>query len=121
GRVGAVLALDAADAGQFRLDVIELVNDGVELRNPRVGARVEALLPRTIERLIAEARQRERQHVLHVARADGDRRRLRDEPLRAPRQLVRRAIAPEVIARFAGWKREAVAGGEGAFGVGSSG
>ncbi len=65
--VRAVLALDAPDAGEIGIDVIQLVHDGVELGDPRLGARIELLFARSIERLIAEARQRERDHVFDVA------------------------------------------------------
>ena len=67
------------------IDVIQLVDDRVELRHPRLGARIETLFARPVERLIAEARQRERDHVLDPAPADRHDRRLGDEPLRAAR------------------------------------
>ncbi len=89
-RVGAVALLDAADARLIRIDVIELVNHRVELRNPRIaGAPVEALLARARERLIAEPRQRKRDQVLDLARADRHDRRLGDEPLRTARDRAR--------------------------------
>ena len=39
GRVGAVLALDPPDAGVLGIDVIQLVDDRVELGDPRLGVR----------------------------------------------------------------------------------
>ena len=62
--VGAVLALDAADSPLLRIDVIQLVDDRIEFRDPGVRAGVEALLPRTVERLIAEAGQGERDQIV---------------------------------------------------------
>ena len=121
GGVGPVFLLDAPDAGELGIDVIELVHHRVDLRDPRIRAGIELLLARTIERLVAEARQRERDHVLDVAGADGDRRRFRDEPLRAARQLARRSIAPEVIARFAGRQRQAMTRRERALRIRSTG
>src|SRR6185369_8204516 len=97
-----------ADARQFGIDVIQLVDDGVELRHPRFGAGIKTLLPRSIQRLIAEARQREREHVLDAARPDGDDRRFRDEPFRPASDAMGRSIAPEIITRLAGGKTEAV-------------
>src|SRR5947209_19062080 len=97
-RVRTVAALDAADALLLGIDVIELVNHRIELRHPRRRARIEPLLPRSIERLIAETRKRERQHVLDGARADRHPRRFRDEPFRASRDAARRTVAPEVVA-----------------------
>jgi len=37
------------------LDVIELVNDGIELGDPGLGAWIKTLLARPIERLIAKS------------------------------------------------------------------
>src|SRR5262249_44069992 len=96
-----ILALDPTNPLELRIDVIELMNDGIEFGDPRLGARVEALLPRSVERLITEARQRERDEVLHMSAADSDHRRLGDEPLRASGDAASRPVAPEVIARFA--------------------
>ena len=97
--------------------MIELVNDGIELRDPRFGAGIEVFLARLVERLIAESRQREREEVLQRARAERDDGRLGDEPFRAAGDALRRAVAPEVIARFARRKRQTVAGGKRAFRV----
>ena len=119
--IGPVLALDAPDARQLRIDVKELVHDRVELRDPRIGARIEPFFLRPIERLVAEPGQRERDHVLDVACADRDDRRFRDEPLRAASQHARGAVAPEVITGFAGGQAEAMTRCERAFRIRSSG
>ena len=116
-RVGAVATLDPPDSGELRIDVIQLVNHRVELRNPWIRARIKTFLARSIERLIAEPRKRERDHVLDRPRTTRDRWRFGDEPFRSARDALRRAIAPEVITGFAGRKRQAMTGRESTLGV----
>src|ERR1051326_7840460 len=101
----------------LRIDVIQLVDDRVELRDPVRAAGIVNLLLRARQLLIAETRQRERDHVVDRLRPDGHLRRLGDEPLRAARQLPALAIAPEVIAGLARGKTDAVAGRIRALGV----
>ena len=55
----AVAPLHAPNPCRLRVDVIQLVHDGVELRHPALGAGVELLLPGAGQHLVAEARQRE--------------------------------------------------------------
>ena len=116
-RVRAVFALHAADAGPLRIDVVQLVDDRVELGDPVRLSRIMRSLPRSRQRLVSEAGQREREQVIDVlgARLDGGR--LGDEPLGAAREATGAAVAPEVISRFAGWQAHAVAGRERAFRV----
>ena len=94
-----------------RIDVIELVDDRIELGHPRLEARIRRLLLRPRDRLIAKARQTERNHVVDRRAAELDVRGLRDEPLRPPRHLTRAPILPEVIARLARRQADRVAGG----------
>ena len=108
-RVVPVGADESADPGLGRVDVIELVDDGVELGNPTRSIGIEIGFARSFERLIAEAREHERDQILDRRLTEPDDRRLGDEPLRAPRQLAGVAIAPEEVARFAFRQRQAVA------------
>ena len=119
-RAAAVGALDRADAGLGRIDVVELVNDRIELRQPRLADGVQVGLARARQRLVAEPRQHERDQVLDRPAADADERRLRDEPRRAARQLSGVAILPEVVAGLALRQRQAMAGGESSLGVRSA-
>ena len=102
------------------IDVIELVDDGIELGHPVGGTRIEIPLARPFERLIAEAREHERDQVLDRGIAELNDGRLGDEPLRSARQLAGQAIAPEEVAGLALWKRQAVAGRERAFSLGAA-
>ena len=102
----------------LRIDVVKLVDHRVELRDPIVPlALIEPFLAGAVERLVAEARQRERDHVLDRTRSDRHAGRLRHEPLGSPRDTAAVAVAPEVVAGFARRQTQTVAGGEGAFGV----
>src|SRR5207237_10046378 len=93
--------------------------DRIEVRDPGRAARIVDLLARLRQLLIAEARQRERDHVVDRRRPDRHHRRLGDEPLRAPRELAAFPVAPEVIAGLARGKTDAVAGRVRALWVGS--
>ena len=53
--------------GFVRIDVIELVHDRIELRHPSGRAGIEVAFARARERLVAEARQHERDQVLDCA------------------------------------------------------
>ena len=120
-RTRAVLALEPPDAVLLRSDVIQLVDDRVQLRNPGIGgAAIEPFLARAIERLIAEARQRERDQIVDLMRVDRDDRRFRDEPLGSARNRTGDPIAPEVAARIARRQRQTVTGGDGAVGLRSA-
>jgi hypothetical protein len=101
----------------FRIDVIELVHDRVQLGHPGLGVFVETPLARSLERLIAEPGQRKRHEVLHRPCADRHNRRLGDEPFRAAGDASARAVAPEVVSRLARRKAQGMAGGESAFGL----
>src|SRR5262245_7620019 len=113
-RIAAVGPNQLANAGRIRVDVVELVNDRVELGEPAGGVRrIQIRFSRTVERLITESRQDEGDEVLDPGPGDPYIRRLRHEPFGSPRELTRRAVAPEVIARLALRKSQAVAGREG--------
>jgi hypothetical protein len=58
-RHAAVGAQDASDAASFRIDVIQLVHDRVELGHPGLRRGIEDVLARACEGLIAEPRQTE--------------------------------------------------------------
>jgi hypothetical protein len=89
------------------------MDNRVELGQPaRRLRRIEIGLARSIERLIAETREHERDQILDLGAADADVRRLGDEPLGSASQLAGIAVAPEVIARLALGERHAVARGE---------
>src|SRR5262245_38228550 len=115
GGVSPVTPLNAADPIQLGIDVIQLVDDGIQLRDPRIGARIQMFLAGSIERLIAEAWQRKRDQVLDWTIAEHDFRRLRHEPFGAPGNALRGSIAPEIISRLTRGQREAMARGERAF------
>ena len=53
-----------ADALHRRVDVVELVDDRVELGHPGRGAGIDVFLLRARQRLVAEARQAERDQVV---------------------------------------------------------
>jgi len=97
--------------------MVELVDDRIELRDPRLGAGEKLGLPRASQRLVAEAGQRERDQIADRTRADLDSRGFRDEPLGTARDFARLPVSPEVIAGLACGKIQTVAGGEGPFGV----
>ena len=118
-RIAPVGAHEPADPRLGRIDVIELVDDGVELGNPTGRAGIEIGLARSLERLVAEAREHERDQILDRGVAEPDDRRLGDEPFRASRQFAGVAIAPEEVAGFAFRQREAVARRKRALGLGA--
>ncbi len=100
------------------IDVVELVDDGVELRHPvRRSFRIQHALARTRQRLIGESRQRERDHVVHQLPVDVNLGRLGDEPFRATGDGTGEAVAPEEITRLAGRQAQAVAAGVRAVGT----
>ena len=66
---------------------------------------------------VMEVQQETHACGLDLRAADAHFRRSGNEPLRAPRELARIAVAPEVIARLALGKREAMAGRKGSLAV----
>ena len=120
GVARAVRVGELAQPGGRGIDVIELVDDRVELGDPRLGAAVELGFPGSFERLLAEARQHERDEVFDAGGADAHFRRLGDEPFGAAGQLAGRAVLPEVVAGLGFRQRQTVTGGKRPFGVGPS-
>jgi hypothetical protein len=108
------------NAAAVRVDVVQLVDDRVELRHPGLTARIEQLLARPGEHLIAESWQGERNQIADPRAVDVDERRLGDEPFRTMRDPAGASIAPEEMSRLARRQRQAVAGRERPLGAGSA-